>query len=161
MPHTSRRKPKQQEKRRHWVDEKGWTHVTKGIRQDGQRVGEQPWKTAGGCSPAKVPEGMTLQDAVDKYKATRRRFEGSACYTDLVKIFEETLLNVQSLEIKSCVCTGLGSFIANPHRDCPTLEAASLYQLAAFETMLELLRKTNSNPSKSYGLNACRAKTSD
>ena len=161
MPHTSRRKPKQQEKRRHWVDDKGWTHVSKGIRQTGRNVTEHKSKIEGGDSPAKVPEGMTLQDALDKYQAFSRRFEQSTCYTELLKIFEERLLKVDSLEIKSCVCTGFGSFIANPNPDCPALEAASLYQLAAFETMLQLLRKVNPDGSTPHGLNAARAKTSD
>ena len=161
MPHTSHKKPKEQEKRRHWIDDQGWTHVSKGIRQNGQRVGEERWKMESRYVPAKVPEGMTLQDALDKYQTFRRRFEGSTCYAEWTKLVKETLLKVESLEIKSCVCTGFGSFVANPRPNCPTLEAASLYQLAAFETVLEILREINSCLFESSGLKTCRAKTPD
>ncbi|KAL9118616.1 MAG: hypothetical protein Q9187_004837 [Circinaria calcarea] len=146
MLHPSRKIPKQQEKRRHWVDDKGWTHVTKGTRPTGQTINELKY-IVGGRGPAKVPEGMTLQDAVDKYHIFRQRFQRSTCWAELEKFLEETILKVESLEIKSCVCTGFGSFTAHPKPGCPTLEAASFYQLAAFESMLEILRKINSDHS--------------
>lgn len=143
MPNPSRKIPKQQEKRRHWVDDKGWTHITKGTRPTGQKVNETKY-TGSRRGPAKVPDGMTLQNVVDKYQVFRGRFRRSTCWIELEKFLEETILKVDSLEIKSCVCTGFGSFTAHPKPNCPTLEEASLYQLAAFESMLEILRKINS-----------------
>ena len=61
-------------------------------------------------------------------------------FTDLVEFFEHTLLKLENLRLDTCICMGLGTF-TTAHTYCSPDPEPSLYQLAAFETMLEIIRK--------------------
>ncbi|MCJ1372292.1 hypothetical protein MMC20_003515 [Loxospora ochrophaea] len=61
-------------------------------------------------------------------------WQKTAIYKDLQTFFRETIFSVQSLEITSCMCLGLGSLAKGSRYNW------SMYQLVAFESWITLLK---------------------
>ncbi|MCJ1234613.1 hypothetical protein MMC14_002574 [Varicellaria rhodocarpa] len=139
MAHKSRKKGKAnpQVKTRHLTDSDGWTHIIRGPSQTSERfVSNSPYEAIH-SGKVEIPEGFTLERAQEKYKGCVRRWESSMCYKWLVNLFEQTILKVRTLRIDSCMVTGLGSFTKSE----VTGNDSSFYQLAAFETLLRILKQ--------------------
>ena len=82
-------------------------------------------------------KALNLDNLVNKYRGYVYQWKKSTCYSNTVAMFDNELLKLEDLQITSCVCTGLGSLT----RFNAVSPAASLWQLAALETILALLGK--------------------
>lgn len=89
---------------------------------------------------AELPDGLTLDQALDTYKAILVSFKESSSCAEITKLLENTLLKLPTLQISSCIASGLGTFTA-PHPYCRETPEISLIQLAALEFMLGVLSK--------------------
>ena len=65
--------------------------------------------------------------------------QSSSC-ADTISYVKNISQEVQGIILISCVCVGIGTF-AGEHPYCPGV--GSFYQLAAFEAMLDVLRKSS------------------
>ena len=140
MPHTSQRKLKvsNHSKTRHLKGSNGWTHVIRGSSQTSRGFLLRLPYEAIHSGKVEIPEGFTLEKAQEKYKGYVRRWENSTCYKWMVDLFNQTILTVKTLHVDTCIVTGLGSFTKNE----VTGNNSSFYQLAVFETILEILSET-------------------
>lgn len=136
MPHTSRKKKNQQEKRRQIEGSDGWTHVFKAPKRTDFRLELELFKDA--YNPTDVPTGMTLTKLQDQVADYADRWRQSPCGKDTGEILQSTVLKLESLNVTNCVCLGLGSFTASRVSGARFHEN-SLCQLAAFETWIEIL----------------------
>lgn len=89
---------------------------------------------------AELPDGLTLNEVLDTYKAILIDFKESSSCAELKKFLEGTLLKLPKLQLSSCIATGLGTFTAS-HPYCNENPEISLLQLAALEYMIEVLSK--------------------
>lgn len=88
--------------------------------------------------PADVPSGMSLQLALRKYEIFKNSWKVSEYHARLVEFFKNTILKVKNQQITSCLAVGLGTFTGSNPYGSPDPQS-SLYQLAVFETVVELL----------------------
>lgn len=89
---------------------------------------------------AELPDGLTLGQALDTYRTILVNFKESRCCAEMTEFLENTLLKLPTLQISSCIASGLGTFTA-PHPYCRETPEISLLQLAALEFMLGVLSK--------------------
>lgn len=113
-------------------DAEGWVHRFEG--------GIETFATKSLDSVAEVPDGLTLGQALDAYKAILVDFKKSSSCAEITEFLENTLLKLPTLQLSSCIATGLGTFTA-PHPYCRETPDSSLQQLAALEFILEVLSK--------------------
>lgn len=113
-------------------DEEGWVHRF----ERGIRISSFKPKS----NVAEIPDGLTLGQALDTYKAVLVKFKESRSCAEITELLENTLLKLPTLQISSCIASGLGTFTA-PHPYCRENPEISLLQLAALEFMLGVLRK--------------------
>lgn len=100
-------------------------------------------KISSAKSPAQVvelPDGLTLGQTLDTYKAILVGFKESSSCAEIRNLLENTLLKLPKLQLSSCIATGLGTFTA-PHPYCREGPETSLLQLAALEFILDVLSK--------------------
>lgn len=116
------------------VDDEGWTHILQGDVEMERTHGES-------MGLAKAADGLTLEQIIKDYQVYVNRFKKSRHHAELTAIFENTILELDKLQVSSIICTGLGTF-SGAHPYCDPNPAVSLYQLAALETMLEILGTT-------------------
>ena len=140
MPHTTRKSVKTRQNRRHVEDGNGWTYVVRGPVQkscNGEIVGPD---NTGGHSLREPPIGTKNRLALDKaqklYAGITRKWKETACWQELERTFQQQVLGLESLQITTCICLGLGSLTSEKLYARPQ---TSMYQLAALESMLELL----------------------
>ena len=86
------------------------------------------------------PDGLTLGQALDTYKEALVAFKQSSACAEITDLLENTLLKLPTMNISSCIATGLGTFTA-PHPYCRENPGRSLTQLAALEFMLDVLSR--------------------
>lgn len=86
------------------------------------------------------PDGLTLGQALDTYKATLVAFRQSSNCAEITDLLENTLLKLPTIKISSCIATGIGTFTAS-HPYCRETPDRSLTQLAALEFMLDVLSR--------------------
>ena len=88
--------------------------------------------------PVDAPEVMSLNEVTSFYRTELQHWRNSKDFNQLVRFLERSTLPLESLEVKSCICTGLGSFTGQEGYSQESRKAA-MYQLLVFETMLERL----------------------
>ena len=139
MPHTSHKKHRvPPAKRREITDLHGWTHVTRSPNSNSNKCLTRPDV----LQPTTIPSGLTLENVEARYQEYSRRWKASTCWSDMERFFRQTILASDSLTITSCVCLGLGSFTGS-HVSSSLQSSgtdASMYELVALKTMLDLLR---------------------
>lgn len=114
------------------IDSDGWTVLSRGgIEQRSYHVG---------IHKANEPEGTTLNEVIKTYDSYVDLWKATDSCAEMITLFEQTLLTLKDLRVNACFCLGLGTLTA-PHPYCSPTPEGSLYQLAAFETMVEVLRK--------------------
>lgn len=89
---------------------------------------------------AELPDRLTLGQALDTYKTILVNFKESRSCAEITELLENTLLKLPTLQISSCIASGLGTFTA-PHPYCRETPEISLLQLAALEFVLGVLSK--------------------
>ena len=67
--------------------------------------------------------------------------EASDLYLDIMDIFRDFILKQSSLEVRNCICVGLGSLSGRDVFEEFDQSGQSLSQLVAFESMIGLLSK--------------------
>lgn len=113
-------------------DAEGWVHrFERGIEISASKSPAQI---------AELPDGITLGQALDTYKAILVSFKESSSCAEITKLLENTLLKLPTLQLSSCIASGLGTFTA-PHPYCRENPESSLIQLAALEFMLDVLSR--------------------
>lgn len=113
-------------------DAEGWVHRFEGGIEIS--VSKSPDEVA------ELPEGLTLGQALDTYRAILVAFKQSSSCAEITDLLENTLLKLPTMKISSCIATGLGTFTA-PHPYCRENPERSLIQLAALEFMLDVLSR--------------------
>ena len=140
MPHTTRKSPKTRQNRRHIEADDGWTHVVRGPAQKTHK-----WETLGpetadepcvGGKPTVIKNGLTLDKAQKLYAGIARKWKETACWQELERVLRQQVLKLESLHITTCICLGLGSLTSDSTHGRPE---TCMYQLAALESMLDLL----------------------
>lgn len=114
----------------------GWVHRFEG------GIETLAFKSAGD-EVAEIPDGLTLGQALDNYKASLVSFKQSSSCAEITNLLENTLLKLPTMKISTCIATGLGTFTA-PHPYCSENPETSLIQLAALEFILDVLSKSSS-----------------
>ena len=148
MPHSKRKKKENHRpKRIEITDDEGWTHVTSttparphrdlkanpGFNWNDDAVG---WKRM----VEEAPPNVTLEKLLGQYKRCEKRFRESSCWKRFEKDLQQRLSDRSTVD--NCVCFGLGSPSAPSYQ--LDRRDVSLYQLAAFKAITELLRKVAS-----------------
>ena len=139
MPHTSRKrtKLKAQSKYKQIEGDDGWTHVIKGTRQD---ISESL-----NPMPSSISDGMTMSILKEKFEKFNLRWRESAAYNDTEAWFDQTLPNLETMQIDSAVCLALGSFTGERSVQYALRDAErSLSQLVAFESWIDSLSRRTS-----------------
>lgn len=114
-------------------DAEGWVHRFEG--------GIETFATKSAVDEvAELPDGLTLDQALDNYKASLIAFKKSSSCAEITNLLENTLLKLPTMKILNCIATGLGTFTA-PHPYCSESPETSLIQLAALEFILDVLSK--------------------
>ena len=137
MPRTTRKKKKPQfEKRVELTDSDGWTHVTRGSKREPPDVEQRRFKELTSGLGSLQTLDMTMEVLLALYRQVSDAWRASQCCQELMSVLQEKVLTLDAMVIDRCLCTGLGS-VSNggPH----VSRAKSMWQLAAFETIIELL----------------------
>lgn len=149
MPHTSRRKNKQQPKRVEVVDEDGWTRIT---TTDGGRHAPRPGRSQtsllglvnGGRT---VPEaGVTLESLSREYRTIRDQWLASTSCQALKTLLVDRVLR-DDVQIDRCIVFGTGSF-SGLREGWISRRQVAMCQLAVLQTMKETIgENTTQRPS--------------
>ena len=113
-------------------DAEGWVHRFEG--------GIEISASRSPAQVAELPNGLTLDQARDTYKAILVAFKESSSCAEITDLLENVLLKLPTLQLSSCIGTGLGTFTA-PHPYCRETPESSLIQLAALAFMLDVLSR--------------------
>jgi hypothetical protein len=132
MPHTSRKKRANAQKRQEIADDDGWTHVTKG-----GNVPRRALKTVEGeLLPADPPSRLTIGELEKQYETHRQRWNESSTSQTLTHALRERLARPMK-DIDNIVCIGLGSPSGLLRGGWVDRRSVSLYQLAALASIAE------------------------
>ncbi|KAJ9297154.1 hypothetical protein DTO271G3_4447 [Paecilomyces variotii] len=135
MPHTSRKKKSNAQKRLEIADTDGWTHVTKG--------GNVPKRTINTVEegelllPAEPPSRLTIEELQKQYETHRQKWDESSTNETLKHILRERLSRSMK-KIDNIVCIGLGSPSGFLRGGWVDRRSVSLYQLAALDAIAGL-----------------------
>lgn len=99
-------------------------------------------------TPARIPAGATLQTALRRYRQCETGWKDSKAYKELKNIFVSRILK-QNGRTTKCICFGLGS----PTERDP--DNASMYQLAAFTSVMDLLAARPRQPPTALAQEPC------
>ena len=136
MHHTARKKKKHKlGKRVELTDSDGWTHVTRGGRREPPAIEEKRFKELVGDHQAAHASDMTLEELQRLHSQVNDAWRASHCYRELMTAITEKVLT-RDMAIDKAICTGLGNVsVSGPFLS----RAKSMYQLVAFESVIELL----------------------
>lgn len=134
MPHTSRRCKLPLRKRIEVADEDGWTHIT----TDGVSTRRVTPARDYPLLPAEPPLRLVIGELKKQYETHRQRWKSSSASGAL-----ETALRNRAAPsvggIDRIICIGLGSPSGFLRGGWVDRRSVSLYQLAALESIVELL----------------------
>ena len=156
MPHTNRKKKLLHKKRVEITDDDGWTRITSSHRPQPKELeepclgvdhkGRQPHcltfsdgHNVGSylLTPQDPPEGLTHQKLVEQYESIEVKWRQS-CSWSAMKATLLTQVLGQRLSFQTCVCFGLGT-PSGLSQGWIDRRNVSLYQLAAFKAVLDLI----------------------
>jgi SRR1. len=137
MPHTSRKKRANVQKRLEIADEGGWTHVTRGGNVPRRAVKT----TEGELLPADPPSKLTIGELEKQYETHRERWNESSTSEILTHALRERLARSMK-DIDNIVCIGLGSPSGFLRGGWVDRRSVSLYQLAALASIAEFFSKS-------------------
>ena len=179
MPHTSRKKRQQQgqaqglyrNKRGEVVFEDGWTRIARSDRaaginnprhpamrefiltlpdgkiyDQGPDEGDTQWRIA--TTPAELPDGASLEKAVDHYHKCENAWKQSNTWAALKQTFGSRILP-QDLDITECICLGLSSPTGLIRAEVDRRNV-SMYQLAAFKSIIDILSESQGRCPAAY-----------
>ena len=89
------------------------------------------------------PYSTTVDTLLEKHQTFTKIWKESAAYHDLRTFFTDTVLKIECFRITACMCLGLGSLSAVYGTKDPGDCRSAMYQLVAFESMIELLSMRN------------------
>ena len=137
MPHTTRKKRKFKfEKRVELTDSDGWTHVTRGSKREPPDVEERRFKELTASHQAEHASDLDLEALHRLHGQVDEIWRVSQCCRELMAAITEKVLPSDIIVIDKAICTGLGS-VSNSG---PFVSRAkSMWQLVAFESVIELL----------------------
>ena len=137
MPHTSHRKPSstraQKNKRTQSTDSQGWTTIHQGLKPSAIAVFPSS-PPVFNCTTSPQTTDFDFTDLRARYTQHKSRWDRSTCNERLRTVLRERLELGDIKGLKKCICLGLGSLAEGP------LATKALYQLAALESMLDILR---------------------
>lgn len=177
MPHTSHKKRRQRQepllrnKRGEIESEDGWTRIARSSKAFSIN-GRSQEADAGGMiqspndpdydqdldegytqmtftpTPAETPEGASLEKALSHYQKSDSAWKQSNTWAELKQTFD-TRISKEHLNISNCICFGLSSptgltGAAFDRRDI------SMYQLAAFKSIIDLLSSQQAQPPPAF-----------
>ena len=128
-----------QQQRRQVTDSFGWTHVTKGRKNQRNLQFLLPTE----LKPTKVTKGLCIQKVDEKCKRYTRKWKESDCYTKLNHFLHQVVLASNGVIITNCVCLGLGSLTGTHSGVGENVD--SWYQLVTLVSILETLRREYSH----------------
>ncbi|ERF76053.1 hypothetical protein EPUS_01386 [Endocarpon pusillum Z07020] len=99
-------------------------------------------------TPAQIPAGATLHTPLRRYRKCETAWKDSKAYNELKNIFVSQILKQDGRTTK-CICFGLGS----PTERDP--DNASMYQLAAFKSVIDLLPARQRQPPAALAQDPC------
>lgn len=135
MPHTSAKKRQGPRRRMQITDDSGWTHISKGTIKQKHQLHSTTWPDRNEkLLPTAIPQGLTLRSVSSSFDRYTKLWKDSPCLKNLKTIIQDNIL-ASDIEITNCVCLGLGSFAGG------TFPETSFFELAALDTVLELLRQ--------------------
>lgn len=168
MPHTSKKKKIAPNKRRHFVDEDGWTRVstTSDARvaaahslpnvpmSEVTRSQTFSWGIDGKSvtinsrlhAPPRPNSGVSLEIMMARYRFLESKWLESASYAALKTMLSKDRVDQGKGPVSKCVILGSGSFSAT------TLgrEDVSFYQIAAFKSAVDLISQAQGVLPSSY-----------
>lgn len=132
MPHGSRKKRLQPQKRLQVTDDDGWTHITTGGNaRRTQRKAASSSSVSTPLLPAEAPRNLTLEALATQFAAHRARWEGSAAWNTVEGMLRARTRPGRDETINAIVCIGLGSPSGFLKGGWVDRRSVSLYQLAA------------------------------
>lgn len=177
MPHTSHRRKKQQQQRQCQLhrnkrgeieSHNGWTQIARSGKalsinmQDNYQIVHLPpndpsydsdqdegeTRLTFDCTPAEIPEGASLEKALNHYRKCEATWKQSNTGTELKKILEARVLGA-GLTINNAICFGLSSptGLILPGVD---RRNASMYQLTAFKSVIDILSEKQDGPLEAF-----------
>ena len=95
-------------------------------------------------SPKAKParQGVDLETLSKKHKLFTEMWKDSPAYRDLAALFEDDILDNDRIKITACMCLCLGTLSGPSWLPNGKSYNSSMSQLVAFESMVELLRKS-------------------
>lgn len=128
MPSKSRKKGRcLQIKRLQVSDASGWTHI---IRRTTPKANSQE-ELRQEFDSMTILDNISQKTVSESHSKYTRCWVDSECCANLSTIIEQDIIPLENIEIKRCVCLGLGSLTSS--RD------SSKYELAALISILEIL----------------------
>jgi hypothetical protein len=138
---TYRKKKKNPPPRRHHVTADGWTHVLNGPPHTLPiRSNAPPTPPLYTPAPTNPPADLTLAAVEAAAQASAARWRASACSAEMARLLASAFTAADRPRLTTCVCLGLGSFTAPLNANHPRQHERALYQLAALEEWIEMLR---------------------
>ncbi|KAM5453549.1 hypothetical protein MaudCBS49596_002752 [Microsporum audouinii] len=156
MPRRRPRREGQLPRRRMNIqDDDGWTHVTSGRGKinDIRRDQATARSLRDELVPAEIPEGLTLKKLLEQYESHRQKWLESHAWKTLRSSIEKNEKSFEATEIANCVCIALGSPSGFLRGGLVDRRSVSLFQLAAFKSMVDVL----SGPDSSAKVGSCYA----
>ncbi|KAI9801067.1 MAG: hypothetical protein M1833_002935 [Piccolia ochrophora] len=134
MPHTSRKKKAPHQRRFEAEDKDGWTTI---VTTRHHRPPQSPPDGVPYSASTNTPNEYSLEQLRHDYQRHVTIWQASSCAKALAATLDQLHSTLPLGKIDACVCLGIGSPSDGPTR------RATLYQLAALQTMLESLRERN------------------
>ncbi|KAM5450847.1 hypothetical protein McanCB49686_006019 [Microsporum canis] len=136
-------------------DDDGWTHVTSGRGKinDIRRDQATAHSLRDELVPAEIPEGLTLKKLLEQYESHRQKWLESHTWKTLRSSIEKNEKSFEATEIANSVCIALGSPSGFLRGGLVDRRSVSLFQLAAFKSMVDVL----SGPDSSAKVGRCYA----
>ncbi|KAK5046286.1 hypothetical protein LTR84_008429 [Exophiala bonariae] len=167
MPHTSKKKRATPNKRRHLIDEDGWTRVTttsdarstapfppKLPMTEHSRIQNFKWGIDGKFvtiksrlhAPPHPNQGVSVEKMIARYRSLESKWLESTSYAALKTTLSKEWVGQGIGAVSKCVMFGSGSFSAT----ALGREDVSFYQLAAFQSAVELIGQVQGHVPSSY-----------
>lgn len=98
--------------------------------------------------PAPVPNGASLQTVLLRYRAREKTWRQTKAYAELKKTFVSRIFK-ERYQITKCICFALSSPTTPDDLD------KAVYQLAAFKSVIDLLKDRKSQPVEALAQDPC------
>ncbi|EFR00935.1 hypothetical protein MGYG_03936 [Nannizzia gypsea CBS 118893] len=151
MPRSRSKKKTALPRRRVAVqDEDGWTHITNTRQVTSTATATATSTTTDQLLPAEIPDGLTLSQLRAQFESHRQKWLASQTWKTITSTNIDKAIN-KDITIDKFVCIALGSPSGFLRGGLIDRRAVSLFQLAAFTSLIEYLsRNSNSNNTRHH-----------